>query len=164
MPRCAPIFARPYRSGDLRTRWGCEIQQAEGGVLITNDGATILSEMQVFHPTAQMLVQLSKSQDIEAGDGTTGICVIAGAFLQACSELLTKGIHPTMVAEAFKIACGMSLISMISMEVAMNLTDYLIVGSAKLIWWVVPIMLFVGFLTPWPYNYWRLKKFNKACH
>ena len=58
----------------------------------------------------------------------------------------------------------MSLISMISMEVAMNLTDYLIVGSAKLVCWVVPIMLLVGFLTPWPYNYWRLKKFNKACH
>ena len=58
----------------------------------------------------------------------------------------------------------MSLISMVSMELAMNLTDYLIVGSAKLVWWVVPIMLLVGFLTPWPYNYWRLKKFNKACH
>ena len=58
----------------------------------------------------------------------------------------------------------MSLISMVSMEIAMNLTDYLIVGSAKLVWWVVPIMLLVGFLTPWPYNYWRLKKFNIACH
>jgi T-complex protein 1 subunit delta len=79
------------------------IQQGDGEVLITNDGATILSKMQVFHPTAQMLVQLSKSQDIEAGDGTTGICVIAGALLQACSELLAKGIHPTMIAEAFKM-------------------------------------------------------------
>ena len=58
----------------------------------------------------------------------------------------------------------MSLISMVSMEIAMNLTDYFIVGSAKLVWWVVPIMLLVGFLTPWPYNYWRLKKFNIACH
>ena len=66
--------------------------------------------------------------------------------------------------DAFKTACGMSMISMISMEVAMNLTDYLIVGEAKLVWWVIPIMLIVGFLTPWPYNYWRLKKFNKACH
>ena len=80
------------------------IQKGDGEVLITNDGATILSQMQVFHPTAQMLVQLSKSQDIEAGDGTTGICVIAGAFLQACAELLQKGIHPTMIAEAFKLA------------------------------------------------------------
>ena len=65
---------------------------------------------------------------------------------------------------AFKTACGMSLISMFSMELAMNLTDYFIVGSAKLVWWVVPIMLVVGFVTPWPYNYWRLKKFNLSCH
>tara|TARA_E500000178_G_C16883495_1_gene690141 strand:- start:372 stop:812 length:441 start_codon:yes stop_codon:yes gene_type:complete len=65
---------------------------------------------------------------------------------------------------ALKTACGMSLISMISMELAMNLTDYIIIGSAKLVWWVIPIMLLVGFLTPWPYNYWRLKKFNISCH
>jgi|TARA_B100000767_G_scaffold10068_1_gene9817 hypothetical protein len=65
---------------------------------------------------------------------------------------------------AFKIAVGMSLISMISMEAAMNLTDYLLTGGAMLTWWVVPIMLAVGFVTPWPYNYWRLKKYNQACH
>ena len=61
-------------------------------------------------------------------------------------------------------AIGMSFISMISMEVAMNLTDYLLTGGAILTWWVVPLMLIVGFVTPWPYNYWRLKKFNIACH
>ena len=66
--------------------------------------------------------------------------------------------------KAFNTAIGMSFISMISMEVAMNLTDYLLTGGAILTWWVVPIMLIVGFLTPWPYNYWRLKKFNIACH
>jgi|TARA_B100000925_G_scaffold64602_1_gene43710 hypothetical protein len=65
---------------------------------------------------------------------------------------------------AFKTAVGMSLISMISMEIAMNLTDYLLTGGAILTWWVIPIMLAVGFVTPWPYNYWRLKKFNEACH
>ena len=65
---------------------------------------------------------------------------------------------------AFKTAVGMSLISMISMEAAMNLTDYLLTGGAMLTWWVLPIMLIVGFVTPWPYNYWRLKKFNQACH
>ena len=65
---------------------------------------------------------------------------------------------------AFKTAVGMSLISMISMEIAMNLTDYLLTGGAILTWWVVPIMLAAGFVTPWPYNYWRLKKFNEACH
>ena len=65
---------------------------------------------------------------------------------------------------ALKTALGMSFISMISMEVAMNLTDYLLTGGAVLTLWVVPIMLIVGFLTPWPYNYWRLKKFGIACH
>ena len=65
---------------------------------------------------------------------------------------------------ALKTAVGMSLISMISMEAAMNLTDYFLTGGAMLTWWVVPIMLFVGFITPWPYNYWRLKKYNQACH
>ena len=65
---------------------------------------------------------------------------------------------------ALKTAAGMSLISMISMEAMMNLTDYLLTGGAILNWWVVPIMLIVGFLTPWPYNYWRLKKFGISCH
>ena len=65
---------------------------------------------------------------------------------------------------AFKTAIGMSLISMFSMEVAMNLTDYLLTGGAMLTWWIIPIMLAVGFVTPWPYNYWRLKKYNQACH
>jgi hypothetical protein len=66
--------------------------------------------------------------------------------------------------DALKTALGMSLISMISMEIMMNLTDYLLTGGAILTWWVIPIMLLVGFLTPWPYNYWRLKKFGVACH
>tara|TARA_E500000081_G_C5815837_1_gene211251 strand:- start:7 stop:444 length:438 start_codon:yes stop_codon:yes gene_type:complete len=65
---------------------------------------------------------------------------------------------------AFKTAVGMSLISMVSMEIAMNATDYFLTGGAIFNWWVVPIMLAVGFVTPWPYNYWRLKKFNEACH
>ena len=65
---------------------------------------------------------------------------------------------------AFKTAVGMSLISMVSMEIAMNATDYFLTGGAILTWWIVPIMLAVGFVTPWPYNYWRLKKFNEACH
>ena len=65
---------------------------------------------------------------------------------------------------ALKTAMGMSFISMISMEITMNITDYLLTGEALLTWWVIPIMLIVGFLTPWPYNYWRLKKFGIACH
>ena len=69
-----------------------------------------------------------------------------------------------ILKEAFKVAIGMSLISMISMEAAMNVVDYLLTGGAMLTWWVIPIMLLAGFLTPWPYNYWRLKKHGQACH
>ena len=65
---------------------------------------------------------------------------------------------------ALKTASGMSLISMLSMEIMMNLTDYVLTGGAILNWWIIPIMLLVGFLTPWPYNYWRLKKFGINCH
>ena len=66
--------------------------------------------------------------------------------------------------KAFRTAIGMSLISMLSMEIAMNSVDWILLGKAEIVWWVVPIMLFVGFVTPWPYNYYRLKKFNIACH
>ena len=67
-------------------------------------------------------------------------------------------------SEALKTALGMSFISMIAMEIAMNVTDVILTGGAILTWWAMPIMLLVGFLTPWPYNYWRLKKYNESCH
>ena len=92
------------------------------------------------------------------------IAIINGIITSIILETVILLRQKFKLIDAFKTACGMSLISMVSMELAMNLTDYLIVGSAKLVWWVVPIMLLVGFLTPWPYNYWRLKKFNIACH
>jgi len=93
-------------------------------------------------------------------------------LLAICNGLITSIILETIILmrqniifmSALKTALGMSFISMISMEAAMNLTDVLLTGGAKLTWWVVPIMLLVGFLTPWPYNYWRLKKYNQACH
>ena len=66
--------------------------------------------------------------------------------------------------EAFRVAIGMSLISMLSMEAAMNIVDLVLTGGAKLTWWVIVPMLVAGFLTPWPYNYWRLKKYNAACN
>ena len=66
--------------------------------------------------------------------------------------------------EAFRVAIGMSLISMISMEAAMNIVDVVLTGGAKLTLWVIVPMLVAGFLTPWPYNYWRLKKYGVACH
>ena len=66
--------------------------------------------------------------------------------------------------KAVQTAIGMSFISMISMEISMNVVDWIIMGEAQIVWWIIPIMLFVGFVTPWPYNYWRLKKYNIACH
>lgn len=64
---------------------------------------------------------------------------------------------------ALKTALGMSFISMIAMEISMNLTDLILVGGV-ITWWVIPVMLAAGFVTPWPYNYWRLKKYGMACH
>ena len=69
--------------------------------------------------------------------------------------LFRGGMSPSL---AFKTATGMSLISMIGMESAMNITDWLVTGGALLTWWAIPLMLAAGFLAPWPYNYWRLKK------
>jgi T-complex protein 1 subunit delta len=80
------------------------IQDGKGHVLITNDGATILKQMEVVHPTARMLVEISKAQDIEAGDGTTSVVVIAGALLRACQDLIEKGIHPAAISEGFSVA------------------------------------------------------------
>ena len=98
--------------------------------------------------------------------------VLAIMILAIINGIITSIILETIILikqnftfkNAFKTAVGMSLISMVSMEIAMNLTDYLLTGGAILTWWVIPIMLIVGFLTPWPYNYWRLKKFGIACH
>ncbi|CCI44365.1 hypothetical protein ABG067_001635 [Albugo candida] len=107
--RMSNIVAAKAIADAIRTSLGPRgmdkmIQQGNGEVIISNDGATILSQMQVFHPTAKMLVDLSKSQDIEAGDGTTSVCVIAGALLSVCENLLLKGIHPTNISESFGLA------------------------------------------------------------
>jgi hypothetical protein len=93
-----------------------------------------------------------------------GIAIINGIITSIILETIILIKQNFTFKNAFKTAVGMSLISMISMEAAMNLTDYLLTGGAMLTWWVIPIMLIVGFVTPWPYNYWRLKKFNQACH
>ena len=98
--------------------------------------------------------------------------VLAIMVLAIINGIITSIILETIILlrqnfsfrQAFKTAVGMSLISMMSMEIAMNATDYFLTGGAILTWWVVPIMLAVGFATPWPYNYWRLKKYNEACH
>ena len=96
--------------------------------------------------------------------GIMTLAIINGLITSIILETIILMKQNFDFRNALKTALGMSFISMISMEVAMNLTDYLLTGEAMLTWWVVPIMLIVGFLTPWPYNYWRLKKFGIACH
>ena len=92
-------------------------------------------------------------------------------ILAIINGLITSIILETIILSrqmtikiAFQTALTMSFISMLAMEIAMNSVDWLILGEAKLVWWIVPIMLLVGFLTPWPYNYYRLKKYNISCH
>ena len=92
------------------------------------------------------------------------LAIINGLITSIVLETIILMIQKFNFTNALKTAFGMSLISMISMEIMMNLTDYVLTGGAILTWWVIPIMLFVGFLTPWPYNYWRLKKFGIDCH
>ncbi|MHA1698232.1 MAG: thermosome subunit beta [Promethearchaeota archaeon] len=75
-----------------------------GDVTITNDGATILDEMEVEHPTAKMMVQLAKSQDDKVGDGTTSTVVLAGTLLKIAQELLDQNIHPTIIVKGFRLA------------------------------------------------------------
>ena len=100
-----------------------------------------------------------------------GWSTISIMILAIINGLITSIILETFILlkqmpiiNAIKTALGMSFISMISMEISMNLVDWLIMGEAKINLWILPIMLLAGFLTPWPYNYWRLKKFNISCH
>ena len=92
-------------------------------------------------------------------------------ILAIINGLITSIILETVILSrqmaikiAFQTALTMSFISMLAMEIAMNSVDFLILGEAKLVWWIIPIMLLAGFLTPWPYNYFRLKKYNISCH
>lgn len=99
------------------------VQTSDGNVIITNDGATILEQMQVEHPAAKMLVQLSRSQDVVAGDGTTSVVVICGALLSAALDLLGSGIHPSSISDAFQVALNKSLEIVGEMAVPVDLDD-----------------------------------------
>ncbi len=96
--------------------------------------------------------------------GIMTLAIINGLITSIILETIILMKQNFKFKSALKTAMGMSFISMISMEITMNITDYLLTGGAMLLWWVIPIMLIVGFFTPWPYNYWRLKKFGIACH
>ncbi len=126
------------------------IQSSDGEVIITNDGATILAKMEVQHPAAKMvcntqppnpfshnsltpiafvlisryqLVDVSKAQDVEAGDGTTSVVVMTGALLDAVRGLLAKGLHPSIVAESFQDAARESENILKSIAIPVNLSD-----------------------------------------
>ena len=110
----ANILAAKAVCSTLRTSLGPKgmdkmLQSPDGDVCITNDGATILEQMKVENQIGKLLVELSKSQDDEIGDGTTGVVVLAGALLEKAEALLDRGIHPMRVAEGFDRACSIAV-------------------------------------------------------
>ena len=92
------------------------------------------------------------------------LAIINGLVTSIILETIILMKQKMNFKDSLRTAMGMSFISMISMEIAMNLTDYFFTGGAILNWWIIPLMLIAGFITPWPYNYWRLKKFGISCH
>ena len=92
------------------------------------------------------------------------IAIINGLITSILLETLILIKQKMSILNSFKTAINMSFLSMISMEISMNFFDWLLLGKAMLVWWIVPIMLLAGFITPLPYNYWKLKKYNIACH
>ncbi|KAJ1973088.1 T-complex protein 1 subunit delta, partial [Dimargaris xerosporica] len=126
--RLSNIVAAKAVSDAIRTSLGPKgmdkmIQTGTGEVIISNDGATILKQMAVMHPAAKMLVDLSAAQDVEAGDGTTSVVVLAGSLLTAAQKLLSKGIHPTIVAESFQRACSKVVEVLSGLAVPLDLSD-----------------------------------------
>lgn len=77
-----------------------------GDIVITNDGATIMDEMNVEHPVAKIMVDIAKTQDKEVGDGTTTVVVIAGNLLKGAEDLIDQGIHPTVIIKGYKTAAA----------------------------------------------------------
>lgn len=126
--RASNILAAKALSDCLRTSLGPRgmdkmIIGGDGHVLISNDGATILKNIMVMHPAARMLVDLSAAQDIEAGDGTTSVVVLAGSFLIAAERLLQMGIHPTSIADSFSKAATKSIEFLVEMSTPLLLSD-----------------------------------------
>ncbi|GMP32987.1 hypothetical protein CsSME_00006504 [Camellia sinensis var. sinensis] len=126
--RQANIIAARAVADAVRTSLGPKgmdkmISTASGEVIITNDGATILNKMEVLQPAAKMLVELSKSQDIVAGDGTTTVVVIAGALLKQCLSLLNTGIHPTVISDSLHKVSLKTVDVLTAMAVPVELSD-----------------------------------------
>jgi T-complex protein 1 subunit delta len=100
------------------------IRDDRGEVTITNDGATILKQMQVLHPTAKMLVEISKAQDTEAGDGTTSVAIIAGSLLNQAQVLLDKNIHASTITEGYQYALDQAQSIIEKIEKKIDLSDH----------------------------------------
>lgn len=126
--RNANIMAARAVADAIRTSLGPRgmdkmIQTGKGQTIITNDGNTMLKDMSVMHPAAKMLVDLSAAQDVEAGDGTTSVVVIAGSLLGAADRLLAKGIHPTIISESFQRAAAAAVNTLEDMSQPISLSD-----------------------------------------
>ena len=118
------------------------------GCVIGDFGAILW--FQIYYPDAATLL-------------VYGIAMTCGILTSIALETVILS-RVMALSAALKTAVGMSLVSMVAMETAMNLVDLLLVGGARLVWWAIPPMLIAGFVTPLPYNYWRLKKHGQACH
>ena len=126
--RNANIMAARAVADAIRTSLGPRgmdkmIQTGKGQTIITNDGNTMLKDMSVMHPAAKMLVDLSAAQDVEAGDGTTSVVVIAGSLLGGADRLLAKGIHPTIISESFQRAAAAAVKALEEMSQPISLSD-----------------------------------------
>ncbi|KAK8197167.1 t-complex protein-like protein 1 [Phyllosticta capitalensis] len=126
--RTANITAARAVADAIRTSLGPRgmdkmIQTGKGETLITNDGNTMLRDMAVLHPAAKMLVDLANAQDVEAGDGTTSVVVICGSLLGAAEKLLAKGLHPTVISEAFQRAAAAAVQTLHDMSIPIALED-----------------------------------------
>jgi chaperonin GroEL (HSP60 family) len=94
-----------------------------GDVVITNDGATILKEMEIEHPAAKMIVEVAKTMDDEVGDGTTTAVILAGELLKKAEELLEQEIHPTIIAGGYLLAENKSKEILNSMVLPVSIKD-----------------------------------------
>ena len=131
-----------WKKSAVNTSWcllGCSI----------GDFGTILYFQNITHDWSTMHIM--------------GLAMLNGLITSVLLEtfILSKQM---IFIQALRTALGMSFISMLAIEAAMNITDILLTGGAQITWWATPFMLIAGFITPWPYNYWRLKKYNASCH
>ena len=100
-----------------------------GDVTITNDGATILKEMDIQHPAAKMMVEISKATDNEVGDGTTSTVVLAGSLLSKAEELIAKDVHPTVIVDGYRMASDKAIEMLKNASTKVDPTDRQILGK-----------------------------------